>query len=315
MMSKMLAMVVAAVAVGAAQAETDTECKTFADIYTNGEGLCNNLFGGAFEYIPKTDSRYNVSYTMWFFSNDNPNDATTANRLALGLHDEDYSNTDVCHLQYDDYSHDVPQTDRQLPECHPWNDNSCCTPDIVQSPEYMREAYGAEFNWNRCQTLSQQCERFFVQEYCFYECDVNAGLFRKYAPHEDHTGNPDFNQWEMEKMPIQADYCDSWFEACQNDLFITCKDDDGEVSGNWFSCPSLTPEVEEEKEKLSTGAIVAIVVLSVAAFLAACWSCLLIRRERMGKPVFAPENFDKIGENGPEPTPSSVNGDRNVGLA
>ena len=36
------------------------------------------------------------------------------------------------------------------------------------------------YHWDRCGPLSPQCERFFVQEACFYECEPAAGLFRRY---------------------------------------------------------------------------------------------------------------------------------------
>lgn len=39
--------------------------------------------------------------------------------------------------------------------------------------------YGDEYRWDRCGPLSQACERFFVQEACFYECEPSAGLYRK----------------------------------------------------------------------------------------------------------------------------------------
>ena len=38
----------------------------------------------------------------------------------------------------------------------------------------------------------------------------------------------------MEKMPIKASYCDSWFEACKNDKF--CGD------GDYFSCAAIYKE-------------------------------------------------------------------------
>mmetsp|Transcript_15381 Transcript_15381/g.29805 ORF Transcript_15381/g.29805 Transcript_15381/m.29805 type:complete len:317 (-) Transcript_15381:522-1472(-) len=286
----------------------ESTCKTFADLYGNGRNLCENLFSGAFKYVPKSDPAHKYAYTMWFFDTENPNDNVTALRIEAGLHDSEYDDTDVCHLQYEDNSHDVPQANRQLPECSPWNSNSCCTPDIVQSPEYMREAYGAEFNWNRCGTLSQQCERFFVQEYCLYECDVNAGLFRKYAPHLNYTNNPDANAWEMEGMPIKGEYCDAWYEACQNDYFISCSDSD---NGDWFACPSITPATEDEEDRrISKASLAVIIVLAVLASGACCWTCMLIRRERMGQPVFAPENFDKIGENNNRPSNSGEESSR-----
>ena len=70
-------------------------------------------------------------------------------------------------------------------------------------------------HWDRCGKLSQACERFFVQEACLYECDPNAGLFRKFNKTIYDKDNEDHNEWQMEGMPIKASYCDSWFDACK----------------------------------------------------------------------------------------------------
>ncbi len=43
-------------------------------------------------------------------------------------------------------------------------------------------------------------------------------------------------------MPIRADYCDAWYDACQNDLF--CSDD----SGDFFACAVQYPAVRAERE-------------------------------------------------------------------
>lgn len=61
---------------------------------------------------------------------------------------------------------------------------SCCAAETVASARVINEAYGAEYHWDRCGPLSDACEQFFVMEACFYECEPNAGLWRKYNDSE-----------------------------------------------------------------------------------------------------------------------------------
>ena len=49
--------------------------------------LCEKMWGGAFTYVPASDTAaYDLAYTMWWFTADNPNDATTNRRIDSGLH-------------------------------------------------------------------------------------------------------------------------------------------------------------------------------------------------------------------------------------
>ena len=64
-------------------------------------------------------------------------------------------------------------------------------------------------------------------EECFYQCEPMLGYFQ--------IGTTGY----IQNVPVCADYCDSWFEACQDDL--TCVEDwladfDYAVDGN-NSCP------------------------------------------------------------------------------
>ena len=56
----------------------------------------------------------------------------------------------------------------QVSECHPWRKNACCDRSVT-SLGVLKNSFGASFHWDRCGPLSQACERFFVQEACFYE--------------------------------------------------------------------------------------------------------------------------------------------------
>lgn len=262
--------------------------------------MCERLFGDAFV----TTDNYTAAYTMWFFDGENPNDAVTEFLHPTG-------NTSVCDLNGPVTGHKVapsPEGD-MFTECHPWKSNSCCT-SITADAIFLLNAYGPEYRWDRCGPLSPACERFFVQEACFYECSPHIGLYRRYGGHackaDDIGCTQEFNatlhqdlHWEVYRMPIRRDYCDAWYTACLNDMF--CSND----GGNYFSCatspPTIAPttvtptnttvkfETEDEKEEvLSNGAlagiaILAFVVVGLAAF--ATWMCC---QERAGKPMFAP---------------------------
>ena len=58
---------------------------TTAEIYANGKELCENMWNGAFEYVPESDAvAHDLAYTMWFYG-DNPNAAISEERLSQGL--------------------------------------------------------------------------------------------------------------------------------------------------------------------------------------------------------------------------------------
>jgi folate receptor len=253
------------------------------------------MWDGAFSY----ETNETNAYTMWFFTSENPNDATAKR---LGMLNE--SSHDTCHLRYFHKDEPGPEPD-DFTECHPWKQNACCAHETVMTDEKLKQGYGAEYHWDRCGKLSPECERFFVQEACFYECDPNAGLYRKWHPSVYDPNNTDHNQWQMHKMPIKASYCDAWFTACRKDKFCASG------GGSYFSCAAEykqadavqlaadlqlaqeraaaaeTARQEAEDDGLSTtailvGAIVAgVLILALLAF-----GCMLVMKEKAGKPVF-----------------------------
>ncbi|KAI8498359.1 hypothetical protein Bbelb_235610 [Branchiostoma belcheri] len=160
--------------------ESDIPCKPFHEIYASGRELCEKMWDGSFVY----ETNRSRAYTMWFFNKDNPNDEVTRN---LGL-----SPPSVCHLRYLHKDTPGPEPDT-FSECHPWKDHSCCTEDTVSSVQKLKESYGPEWHWDRCGPLTPACERFFVQEACFYECEPNAGLFRKYPDSDYNASDPSHN--------------------------------------------------------------------------------------------------------------------------
>jgi folate receptor len=262
------------------QAWEDT-CSQFHEIYADGTELCEVMWGGAFEV---TDDEENA-YTMWFFDTDNnPNDAITKRLLG------DDSLPDQCGLKY--FHKDTPSPEGDgMAECHPWKDNACCHSDTVGSVDTIRESYGEGFEWDRCGPMSQACERFFIQEACFYECEPNAGLYRKY---DDETQSiethPDFNLWQMSKMPIKKSYCDAWYTACYNDYFCG--------SGDFWECDAhYWTKLEEENANKdgadgADGLTIALSVVGAVAAISVAVTVYLVYREKSGAPVFAGEALE-----------------------
>jgi len=272
----MMMMMMCALLLGRYAVNAQPQCRTFENIYGNGESLCNTIFGSAFVY----DTNEDDAYTMWFFDNTNPNDAVTQRLNASST----FADPNACHLDY--YHKDVPSPEAgdNFTECHPWKSSSCCYQQTVSSVQAINEAYGAGYHWDRCGPLSQACERFFVQEACFYECDANAGFFRKYHPDVGYNASAGHNAWQIEGMPIKASYCDAWFEACRNDLF--CGD------GDYFACANIWEEHDASPtasdSSVDTGLVVGVVVAALVATAAVALLAFLVLRERAGSPIFNP---------------------------
>jgi len=232
------------------------------------------MWNEAFVY----DTNESNAYTMWFFDGSNPNDAISQGRGLLAQN----AQPDDCQLQYFHKQAPGPEGDG-FTECHPWKDHACCNSPTVESYQHLKEGYGAEYHWDRCGPLSQECERFFVQEACFYECEPNAGYFKKYA-----DGGPDGdNHWQMWKMPIKASYCDAWWTACADDLFCG--------AGDYFAC--AREYVVQASQAVNTGSsddgisggVIAVIVAGGVLLLVACGMLgFFIVRERAGRPIFAP---------------------------
>lgn len=95
---------------------------------------------------------------------------------------------------------------------------------------------------NGCGQLSSACEKFFIEEGCFYECDHNVGKWRK---HDDCGSDGTGNEWEIEAMPIKASYCDAWYEACRgadNRLCIGSASTEGNPQYGYFGQPDCHTE-------------------------------------------------------------------------
>jgi len=266
------------------------ECKRFDAIYKSGKELCENMWDGAFKY--ETDEA--KAYTQWFFSSNNPNDDVARSMGKLGN-----VKHDTCHLNYFHKDAPGPEPDA-FTECHPWKNHACCSHGTVETHTKLKEGYGKEYHWDRCGPLSPECERFFVQEACFYECDPNAGLYRKFSPAVYNKSNKDHNEWQLLGMPIKASYCDAWFTACRKDKFCASG------GGSYFSCAteykaadaSVIVQQSSSGDGLGTGAIVGFIIAGVLIFTLVVCGCFIIMRERSGKPLFGKLLDSSGGNNG-----------------
>lgn len=247
----------------------EATCTQFKNIYADGTELCEKMWADSFEVVDDETQ----AYTMWFFNQEtNPNDAITHALFGEG------TVPDQCHLQY--FHKDAPgPEDESMAECHPWKNNACCDSTTVQSVDQINNAYGEGYRWDRCGPMSQACERFFVMEACLYECEPSAGLFRKF--NDSQTEHPDFNEWQLHKMPIKKSFCDAWYTACANDYFCG--------SGDYFECAAY---YDESKANAATteqnqGLVIGLSVVGAVAALGLIFSFYLVCREKQGKPVFA----------------------------
>mmetsp|Transcript_39531 Transcript_39531/g.63404 ORF Transcript_39531/g.63404 Transcript_39531/m.63404 type:complete len:316 (+) Transcript_39531:3-950(+) len=297
----------------ASQAAAQLQCQSFAQIYDNGTELCENMWGDAFKVVDNISE----AYTMWFFDDQNPN-APISQRL------HPTGNTSTCNLQYLHKTLPTAEGD-DFTECHPWKEASCCSSNTANVTNLLN-GYGPGYRWDRCGALSQACERFFVQEACFYECSPHIGLYRRYGGHAcdpasgqctnvHNASNPGHNTWEVFKMPIRRDYCDAWWTACRNDMFCS------NSGGNYFACalipttPNVTtppPEVitnetTEEKEVLAPGLIALVVILGILLVAVAGFLCIVYRREKSGNPIFTPLK-DRESKMPSQPSIAMVNG-------
>ena len=101
--------------------------------------------------------------------------------------------------------------------------------------------YGDDYRWDRCGALSEKCQAHFVNEACFYECDVHAGKWRMYETCDDADGG---NGWQLLGMPIKASLCDSFYEDCKDDLFCVTAE-----SKSFFALP--TCDIATQCQKFS----------------------------------------------------------------
>ena len=220
---------------------TNNACALFEDTFKNASDFARSYWVSndvpAFKYVPKDDNEYDMAYTMWFFSNENPNDDITQARNNNDSYPMEIATQHPGECTLGDYNGNYHfekprKQDSSYTECTPWAQESCCPQSAVENPETLKNKYGEKWAWDVCGPLTPACERFFVQEGCFYECDINVGYFRHYHPSKgncelgpDGKCHDDINNdlWKLEEMPIKADYFDAMWLACRGNMF--CKSD------------------------------------------------------------------------------------------
>ena len=93
--------------------------------------------------------------------------------------------------------------------CRVFQNSSCCTSDFAnQVTDPVIKGIG-NFSWTLCGNLSRQCQEYMVGVECFYSCSPYVGLW----------ANPNDTKAFI-NAPVCSGYCDSWYEACKDDL--TC---------------------------------------------------------------------------------------------
>jgi folate receptor len=114
----------------------------------------------------------------------------------------------MCGLQYHHKPHAEP-VDLTNTECSAWSDNSCCTFATADESLHKYDTqqgtstlYGGGLGISGCGRVSPECQTFFIQESCLYECDVNAGRFRRHAG--DAACADDGNTWQLSNFPLKV---------------------------------------------------------------------------------------------------------------
>lgn len=113
-------------------------------------------------------------------------------------------------------------------ECQPWKESSCCTAEFTAELKRNQVEFLYNFSWHHCENLTQACERYIKNEECFWSCEPN--LIKWHV-----------KEGAVDGVPICANYCDEWFEACKNDY--TCAEnwlEDFNYTTSISSCPTAS---------------------------------------------------------------------------
>jgi hypothetical protein len=143
---------------------------------------------------------------------------------------------EACHVR-NDHTQDLALKRTGLGgPCQKYGANSCCNADVASKITNRVRLYETQYNWDQCYsnhpslktardanaTLKasfDKCQRWFQVEECFYECDVNAGKFRKHSNCRDEGGS---NSWQIASAPVRASECDAFYEDCKDMILCTC---------------------------------------------------------------------------------------------
>ncbi|KAI5621738.1 retbindin isoform X1 [Silurus asotus] len=108
----------------------------------------------------------------------------------------------------------IPSPEPNIKECALYMENACCSEQDIED----LSASPAGVSWDRCGTLSPQCEQFLKRVICFYRCSPDA----TYWPYPQHGSS-------LRALPLCHSFCRDWYEVCKSDL--TCARD-------WTSDPT-----------------------------------------------------------------------------
>ncbi|KAJ8279040.1 hypothetical protein COCON_G00061060 [Conger conger] len=101
-----------------------------------------------------------------------------------------------------------PSPETTMKECLLYSSASCCTANFTE--ELVSPVTKVEnTKWDICQPLSDRCETYMKRVECFYQC----------SPQAVHWTNPNYTAGVLH-VPVCVSFCDSWFDACKDDL--TC---------------------------------------------------------------------------------------------
>ncbi|XP_028311362.1 retbindin [Gouania willdenowi] len=103
----------------------------------------------------------------------------------------------------------TPGPEPHLSECGLYADNSCCKQEHIQELSYIPSAEHRSDSWDKCGSLTAQCESFLKRVSCFHRCSPDAGRW----PHPQRRSY-------IQAVPLCHSFCSEWFEACKTDY--TC---------------------------------------------------------------------------------------------
>jgi len=114
-------------------------------------------------------------------------------------------------------------------ECLTYKDDTCCTDDLTKTLKHRPETL-YNFTWHHCQTVSKPCLHYLVNEECFYQCEPKLIRYQRINA-----------SYAVENVPICADYCNSWFDACKDDQTCVENWESGFVKdGHHYLCPNAS---------------------------------------------------------------------------
>lgn len=105
----------------------------------------------------------------------------------------------------------IPGPEENLQTCSHFSDKACCTNDTAASLRDDDALYG--FNYSHCAPMSKECQNFFLQNNCFYECSPNVWPWLSAV-------DSSYRKERYHNVPLCAGNCNAWWDACR--LQQTC---------------------------------------------------------------------------------------------